>query len=348
MKLKIRFADQIVGLFVLLAIGALCAILILLGANQRWFAKDYYYTSRFTSGVNLKPGMPIRLKGFQIGVVDSVMLLEDNNVEIGFHVYDTYHEKIYQNSVLELAVNPLGLGGGLLFHPGNTKTDPIAEGSEIPSLDFPAGVKLLKMGLVERPGGGDAVTQILNSVAPLVNDVNALVLNLTSSLALVNRAMEGDTALPVGAILTDVDGLVAQVNQLLAETSASLAFTLDNMGKLSADLQGLTAEPEELVTKLLNPQGSVATLLDDDNVLFDQIQELLTAINQSVAQLETFAGYLNSTQPQITGILDTGQATLDQGKKVLEGLSNNPLLRRGISQDPEQPTTFQGYRDEDF
>src|SRR6056297_750641 len=100
MKFKIRFADQIVGVFVFLAILALAGILILMGFNQRWFAKDYFFTSRFQSAEGLKPGMAINLKGFQIGSVDSIMLNDDNTVEIEFHIYDIYWEKVKQNSVL--------------------------------------------------------------------------------------------------------------------------------------------------------------------------------------------------------------------------------------------------------
>ncbi len=61
MKFRIRFAHQIVGIFVLLAILGIAAILILLGINQRWFAKDYYFWSTFRSAGGLSVGMPIRL-----------------------------------------------------------------------------------------------------------------------------------------------------------------------------------------------------------------------------------------------------------------------------------------------
>ena len=348
MKLKIRLADQIVGLFVLLAIGALCAILILLGANQRWFAKDYYFTSQFKSGQNLKQGMPIKLKGFQVGSVDEITLQDDNNVAIRFHIFDTYYEKLYKNSVLELSVNPLGLGGGLLLHPGKPSEDLIAEGEKIPSLDFPEGQRLIKLGLVERPDGGDAIAQILNSLGPLLNNANVTVNSLTDTLDLVNKGLEGDRSTPLGGILGDTDRLMSQITGLLAEVSASLETTLENVSLLTGNLESMTADPTGLAVDLLDPKGSVATLLDDNDQLFNQINGILENINQATAQLEVFSVYLNSTQPQITGLLDEGKGALVKGKEVLEGLSNNPLLRKGITEQAEQTGTFQGYRDEDF
>ena len=49
MKFRIRFADQVVGAFLLLAVLGIAAILVLVGINQRWFAKDYVFRSRFDS-----------------------------------------------------------------------------------------------------------------------------------------------------------------------------------------------------------------------------------------------------------------------------------------------------------
>ena len=61
MKFRIRFADQIAGFFILVAILALAATLIFIGINQRWFARNYSFRSRFESGGGLTAGMPIML-----------------------------------------------------------------------------------------------------------------------------------------------------------------------------------------------------------------------------------------------------------------------------------------------
>ena len=121
MKFRVRFAHQIVGIFVLLAILAVAAILILLGINQRWFAKDYHYWSVFKSAGGISVGMPIRLKGFEIGKISSMSLTKDNLVEIEFFIMDTYYDKVLPNSVLELSSNPLGLGAACSFTPARVR-----------------------------------------------------------------------------------------------------------------------------------------------------------------------------------------------------------------------------------
>ena len=117
MKFRIRYADQLVGVFLLLAVLAIAVILVFLGINQRWFAKDYQFRSRFDSASGLSVGMPIMLKGFEIGKIERIELNDDNQVDVLFSVQDTYYDKVLPNSVLELTSSPIGLGVTLNFYP---------------------------------------------------------------------------------------------------------------------------------------------------------------------------------------------------------------------------------------
>ncbi len=126
---------------------------------------------------------------------------------------------------------------------------------------------------------------------------------------------------------------------------------LEDLDRVVANVEELTGgmtDPTGLVKKLLDPKGTVATILDDDNQLYDEIVQSVEDLNRIIAELGEFAAFMNTTQPQISGVLEKGRDTLDQGKDVLEAVKNNPLLRGGIPERLEQPTTFQGFRDEDF
>ncbi len=333
MKFKIRFADQIVGFFILVAFLGLAGILILIGYNQRWFAKNYLFRSKFQSANGLSIGMPIKLKGFEIGTVRKISLKRDNTVDIEFHIYDNYYDKIIPNSVLELATNPLGLGGGLRFHPGKEIWPPLAELSFIPSLDFDKGKQLVRENLVDLSKGEDVINSVLGKVDSTLTSLNSLIVSMDDA---VNGRGKG----PVSDILKD-----------LTDTSTHLNDLLVNLKGITADVKMTTAtlgDSTGLVRRLLDPRGSMATLLDDDNVLFDQIVQAVEELNAFIKQLSEFGNFINSTQPQITGILEKGKVALDKGNEVLEAVKNNPLLRGGIPEKKEQQTTFQSYRDEDF
>ena len=390
MKFKIRFADQIVGIFILLSLTALVAILILMGANQRWFARNYYFESRFSSANGLSVGMPITLKGFEIGKVSKISLNQGNLVDLEFYVFDTFYEKVKKNSVLELATNPLGLGGGLRFHPGLDTGSPLEESSFIPSLDQEEGKRLVEAKLVDIPVSGDAINAILGRIGPVLEGVNTTLLTINNLMDTVTGTIRGTMPGPIadimaGAIVTvtNVNSTIDTVGSTLDSVSTSIDSTIGNVntvvagvntliGDINVEIQDLLAQidvlmesvhtitgnlemttagltdPTGLITKLLDPKGSIATLLNDNNALFDQINKILGGVNDTIGQFREFSQYINSTSPQISGILEQGRVALDKGKDVLEGIKNNPLIKGGITETKAQPSTFQSYRDDEF
>jgi len=382
MKFRIRFADQLVGAFLVVALLAVAVILVLLGINQRWFARNYHFQSRFDSAGGLSVGMPIMLKGFEIGEIERITLNDDNQVDVVFSIQDTYYHKVLPNSVLELTSSPIGLGVTLNFHPGASAGSPRPEFSFIPSLDLPEGQDLVAAGLVVIPKGDDVIGSVIGKLNPILDEVRTAVGQLKRILGTVDLALQGKGG-PVGDMVVDLAGTPDRLNALVenvgqridtisrdatvaigtfGEVAASARETVDSLsrdlaaitGNLKTTTDGLT-ETRGLVTRLLDPKGSVATILNDQNALYDQIegslsqvQDAVAGVNRIVEQVNAFVDYLNGTRPQISGILETGRTTLEKGNDVLEAVKNNPLLRGGVPESKQQTTTLKSYRDEDF
>ncbi len=151
---------------------------------------------------------------------------------------------------------------------------------------------------------------------------------------------------------------MVRVNRVIDDTTGQINALLGEVQGITGNLEATTAalrDPTGLVPMLLDPEGSIATLLNDDNVLFDQIVGIISdleasigSLQGSIAEVEQFTGFLNTAQPQISGILEEGRQTLDASQDVIESLRNNPLLRGGVPEPQEQPSTFQSIRDEEF
>lgn len=351
MKFQIRFAEQIVGLFIILAVLSIVFILVMMGINQRWFAKDYKYTSNFKTGNGISVGMPIKLKGFQIGSVDKIILLEDNTVKINFHIFDTYIDKVRKNSVLELSVSPIGIGGkGMLFHPGKS-TEIIQEMSFIPSTDFEKGKEMIAKELVNIPPRDDTILNIINDISPLLQTTNATLNSLDELLISIKSTIEGESEGPVGDIIDEVAIMVTLLNTTINTAMIAANEILTNTSGITSNLEITTAgltDTKGLVTHLLDPKGSIATLLNDDDQLYKELFSIIAEIGKTTEELTSFVKYMNNTQPQISELLEGSREALAKGKDVLEGLSNNPLLRGGITAVTEQPTTSMNYAEEEF
>lgn len=366
MKFRIKHAQQVVGFFLLAAALALVVVLVFMGANQRWFARNYTFFSRFSSADGITTGMSVRLKGFEIGTVTGVELNNFNRVRVEISIYEDYYSKIRPDSVLELAVSPLGLGGGSMnLLPGMNMLPPMEERSFLPSSESTLGKTLLAQGLVDKPLGNEAISGIISQIEPLLIEVRATASGVTRLLGNINGAVEGKEGNEISNLLGDVQKTLATVDQVLSTTSGNTNTLLVSSQDLLANLNGITGnvenltsqlqDPRGLVPKLLDPQGSLKTLLDDKNELYNQLASILGQVNQTLVQVSATVGelkgltaYLNRSTPQISGLMEDTKSTLKKTDDVLTGLSNNPLLKGGIPERKAQTSTVQGTRDEDF
>lgn len=326
MRFKIRFASQIVGLFVLGGIVALVGVLILLGVNQRWFSKNYHFYTYFSEAHGIKPGMGIQFKGFAIGKVTDITLDEDNRVKVFFYIEDRFYDKVYEDSVLAVVSNPLGLGGGLVFYQGKSPTPPLPEGSLIPSLDFEEGRRLVEEGRVDIPPGADAITRLLGEVEPVLQNLNTVLLSLDRTLTTVEAGLSGNEGVALGAVLQRIEGIAANIETLSSGLS----------------------EVEGLVPRLLGARGSLAKILDDEMELYGTIEASLNELEAAISNLRQFTEFLTSTEPQLVGTLEEGKQAIRRGREVLEGIRNNPLIRGGIPEEQTQETLLEPLREGAF
>ena len=275
-------------------------------------------------------------------------------MSIYFHIFREYLDKVTKHSVIELSSSPIGLGSGLLFYSGKSIEKIIIledQPTFIPAIDSAKGEKLVTNGLVNLPEGSDTINKLIEQVGTLLTNVDDAVISLNSVLKNVGGTFDGSTTGPVADILTNVDHLILDINGIIADIAGKTNDVLSLAKGIASNLEETTnamTDPTGLVTRLLDPQGSIARLLNDDNVLYDKIDGILEGIDKTITQLNEFASYINSTSPQITGLLEEGQSALDEGKDVLEGIKNNPLISGGIAEEKEQQTTFESFRDEDF
>jgi len=360
MKFRIKYAQQVVGAFLLAGVLALLVVLVFMGANQRWFARNYTFFSRFSSAEGITTGMDVLLKGFKIGKVSGVELNNFNRVRVEVAIFEDYYPKIRPDSVLELSVSPIGIGGGTMnLLPGLNMLPPMEEHSFLPSSQSTLGQALLAQGLVDKPQGNGALNNIIAQIEPLLLDVRSSAQGVTKILSQVSAAVEGRAA---GGDLTvtlkKLQGTLQTADQFLTTTGNDANPLLTKANSILANFETLTSQLQDakgLVPKLLDPQGSLKTLLDDKNELYNQLSSILIQVNKTLAQvtstladLKGLTTYLNRSTPQISGLLEDTKTTLKKTGDVMEGLSNNPLLKGGIPEKKAQTSTVQGQRDESF
>lgn len=321
MRFRIRFADQIVGLFIIAAMASLIFVIIMLGRTQRWFAKDLLFKSYFGSATGLSNNMPVQYKGFTIGNVKSFALNDADEVEVFFSIHEQYGSRARQGSLVELVVSPLaGLGNQFLFYPG-LGIELLADGSPIPAVGSPEGESLIRSGLARVPPKDDSITRLIAQVtgvleylnSDLLGQLNLVLQDLDGMVVQVQDALAGSGESPLGRTFTGVDALM----------NGSLDPILADLKQISSHLSSLTGE-------LAEPEGAVMKVLDGDGAVYENLESSLSAVSGTLGNLERVSAFLPSQLPQVAALLTELRATLKTAEDVLVALTNNPLLRKGV------------------
>ena len=297
MKLAIRNADKIVGASVILGLGILAFALIMMGVNQRWFARDYMFVAYFESAAGLSQNMPVQALGLSIGQVRSIRMTEDDMVEVRFAVFDTYIDRAREGSRVELVVSPIPiLGNQFLFHPGQEE-GLIPEHSVVPSTR-----------------SDDAIGAIISDAGSIISNVDALLVN-------VNEALMGTEGTTLGRSLLEVEGTLAAVQQTVGGIDID-GIIEDVLGMVIAMIEPLL---DPIIEGIADPDGMVMSILDGEGDVYASLVASLDAVSGTLRNLETITGL-----PQILAILLDLQLALRNVNDTLVAVNNNPLLRRGV------------------
>jgi phospholipid/cholesterol/gamma-HCH transport system substrate-binding protein len=369
MKFRIRFADQIVGVLIIVALLSLIFVIFMLGKSQRWFAKDYIYLASFDTATGLGANMPVQYKGFTIGNIKSFSLVkgdrpQDDKVVAEFTIYDSYIEWVKEGSLVELNVSPIGLGNQFQFHPGLGEEN-IPEGEEIYTVTSPQGKDYIERKMVLIPNQSDSISVIISRVNTTLEEVNKLLATINAATA---GSAEGhaDTSTELGRILGDVGSLLATVDGAVKGSSSGGPDTSTELGRILGDvgetLEGVKALPGSIDSLLadldpilgnintlvgrLSEEGLVSVALDEDALgSFDASLQSLSGI---LKNLEDTSAFLPAEVPQIVRLISGLEGTLKSVDELLISLKNNPLLRKGIPDQVNTESTGLNPRDISF
>jgi phospholipid/cholesterol/gamma-HCH transport system substrate-binding protein len=328
MKFRIRFADQIVGVFIIVALASLAFVIVMLGSSQRWFSRDAHFRTEFTSANGLSRNMPVLYKGFTIGNVVSFGLTEDDQVEAIFSIYEEYIDRVKLGSIVDLLVSPIGLGNQFQFHPGKGDTL-LEDGDFVPRLGSSMARNFIRQGLADTPSNNDSISMLISNVNTTLDSVNTLILELNDAI------QNGDDASALGQIigslvvtLAGVETLPDTLTTTLDDLIAMLDETLSAVDPILADINAITS-------MAVAPDGTVAAILDADGEFYLGLVRALVSLSGVIEELEKIAAFIPSQLPQIAGLITDVRAALIPAADVLVALTNNPLLRDGIPERVE-------------
>jgi phospholipid/cholesterol/gamma-HCH transport system substrate-binding protein len=320
MKFSIKYADKIIGVLVIVALGILVFVIFMLGSSQRWFSRDYQYKAYFPSASGLNANMPVQYKGFTIGHIKSVKLSDDDRVEVNFTIFDTYYDRVRKGSQVELIVSPIGLGGQFILYPG-LGHELIDEGGVIPVVNSSEARQLIAQGYAVPPERDDSISIIIAQAGTLLDTLNVV-------LSDVQKAFEGTDSSTLGRTL---GGLEVAVQDLPAGISRTLDELMGNLNPVLANL-------DELSSSLADNDGTIMSILNSEGPVYQDLTKTLDGLAGTLKNLEEISGFIPSQLPQLTSIIFQLNGALKTAEDLLVSLTNNPLLKGGVPKYNETTT----------
>ncbi|VXB62431.1 Organic solvent ABC transporter substrate-binding protein [Flavobacterium sp. 9AF] len=225
----------------------------------------------YDSVEGLEPASVVKLKGVNVGRVNSYHFLENKKVQVEIAITSDY--PISKSSVAELSgSSPLG-GKEIIIFPNDEDSDLIESGGFLQSRS--------KLGLTDALAEQmvplkDKIERLLDNANALFTNFNTILdqqtkLNLQSSISELNKTMK------------EFSGISKNVNSLLAENKYKLNSTFDNLDKTTANfavmsdslakanlgqtvknLEKTLASVDKIMKGIESGKGSMGKLMNDE------------------------------------------------------------------------------------
>ena len=326
MKFRIRFADQIVGIFIITALVSIIFIIVTLGMSHRWFTRDATFYTELDSVTGISKNMPVLYKGFTVGNVKDFSLNERSRVTVSFSIYSEHRDRVKKGSMVEAVISPIGLGNQFVFHPGKGD-ELIEEGSFLPTADSPEARALIRGGFADDPQRDDSISLLLKQVSSVMDDLDDLV-------PVITEALKGTDETELGRLIGGVNQTIDALPDTIDRTVDSLLADVD---KVVAMVEGVLKEIDPIIADIgaatsmaVAPDGIVTAALDVNGEVYKTLVDSLRSLFGIIDSVEQVVAFIPGQVPQLAALIVELRGALRTADDVLTGLANNPLLKNGI------------------
>ena len=252
---RLAALERKVGMFVFAGMGALLVLFAVIAIEQGMFASTTHFRFHTNDASKLHDGMEIRLSGFKVGKVVTIVLMDDGVIEANFSINNPYLTHIRRGAKLRLVEQGL-LGDSILeVVPGARDKPALAMGEVLP-FERQLGMDALAHDLVERL---KPILDNLKTTTTALNQPDGLLQHAKAVAVQVEKAGATATVLmqtTQNAIATST----LKLNRALDRTNALLVKgdgVLDNAQKITTEISKITAASSEDLLPLIH-DGRVA------------------------------------------------------------------------------------------
>jgi len=318
--IRLRHADELVGLLVILALVLFLGIAIDAGVLSRWFQATHILRIVLPEigSAGLAPGADVEVLGTKAGEVMRVVINPDQQMYAEAEIDDQVRPFIRHDSVAVIRKR-FGVAGATYLDISRGKGAVL--NWELPVIQ----------GVTERDPTesiGTMIDQVREKVFPILDDLGHTSHGIAELVDGVKRG-QGD----VGRLLVD-DTLVKDAESAVGSVQTSLA----KLDPIMANLQGASLDIAQLAKNVKAHESAVPALLQRLDRLLASLQEVMQDLTKATKYLPQIARNVEGASANLPSLLTQTQQTVHDLDVLIAQLRSSWLLGGGGGPAPVAPT----------
>lgn len=303
--------EKKIGLFVIIAIVGIAAVIIFTGIQHDIFTKKTKIYFLADSGQGINEGMAVKLSGFKIGKVVRLSLNEVAMVKVELSINNKYIKWIKTDSKARLFKEGFIGDSVIEITPGSAEAKQITENGII---EF------------ERAKGlAEIAEELKDEIKPVLNNIKEIVHYINSPQGDVKQTLKN-----LRKFSEDLPETHKHLNALLKNTDKGLNATINKIDSVLDSTKQTINNVEGLIKKI---DRDIPNILEKTNKSLENIQKTTEDIKKVTEQ----------TAPKIPLMLQKGEDVADGAKEITDAAKKIWPIRLFIKEPEEKILNTDSY-----
>jgi phospholipid/cholesterol/gamma-HCH transport system substrate-binding protein len=264
----------IVGIFVLVGVGLLIAIILIMGGQRKSFARTINVTAIFNDVSGLQQGNNIWLAGVKVGTVRTISFNSDSKVMVSMNILASMRPYIHKDAKAKISSESL-IGNKIVVLTQGSPQSPFIQSGDI--LEIQPALNTEDMM--------NTLQQNNTNLLAITTDLKDLTGGLAKGQGSLGKLLKDETL---------VNTLQRTVSTLNTAAGNANALT-DNLSRYTAKLQA---------------KGSLANELVTDTIVFNRLRSSVINLKQIAQSAEAVVDNLNKASSDLKTSLNSTSSPL--------------------------------------
>ena len=247
----------------------------------------------FKNSQGIDNGDDVRMLGKKIGYVKATNII-GQNIILDVSISDMFKNSIPIDSRFEITSEDIMGGKHLTIYPGKDTNKFILNGDTVSGKNSEVVSLTQDIGDFARTLNETFGVEQKNQIIEAVGNFNKFTKDLESFISANQDIITAEDKDNLHLILSNVNKVSGSLELLIAEQSDNISMAIENISDFTVDLpevsskiSTLSAKIENMVDNINNGEGTLAKLIDDDQ-LYTEITNLVSNTNGLITEARSF------------------------------------------------------------